>query len=197
MGPIPPSRAGSSPISTSRGQDRDNHQIRLAITPSVVCDASKGISQDAIQVYFPESVRDTSHRTQSGVELSPIEVRVEFRAPRMMRNQQFSSDMLKGTLDMHSPPATFTAVPSRRSSSAPPKTSSESSRARYPALHRLENRGWLASYRGASENNRKARYYRLTPAGRRHLTLEACRWRRIARAIALVTRENANERGTE
>jgi hypothetical protein len=86
MGPIPPSRAGSSPISTSRGQDRDNHQIRLAITPSVVCDASKGISQDAIQVYFPESVRDTSHRTQSGVELSPIEVRVEFRAPRMMRN---------------------------------------------------------------------------------------------------------------
>jgi PadR family transcriptional regulator, regulatory protein PadR len=65
----------------------------------------------------------------------------------------------------------------------------------YPALHRLENRGWLASYRGGSENNRKAKYNR--PAGRRRLTLEAGRWRRMARAIALVMGANANEGGTE
>jgi len=59
----------------------------------------------------------------------------------------------------------------------------------YPALHRLENRGGLASYWGASENNRKAKYYRLT--------LEASRWRRMARAIALVMGENSNEGSTE
>jgi transcriptional regulator len=39
----------------------------------------------------------------------------------------------------------------------------------YPALHRLEDRGWIASFWGTSENNRRARYYRLTPAGRRQL----------------------------
>jgi len=67
----------------------------------------------------------------------------------------------------------------------------------YLALHRLENRGWPASYWGASENNRNAKYYRLTPARRRRLTLEAGRWRRMARAIALVMGENGNEGGTE
>src|ERR1051326_1555696 len=39
----------------------------------------------------------------------------------------------------------------------------------YPALHRLQDRGWIASFWGTSENNRRARYYRLTPAGRRQL----------------------------
>jgi PadR family transcriptional regulator len=67
----------------------------------------------------------------------------------------------------------------------------------YPALHRLENRGWLSSYWGVSENNRKAKYYRLTPAGRRRLTLETGRWRRMARAIALVMGEKVTEVGTE
>ena len=43
----------------------------------------------------------------------------------------------------------------------------------YPALHRLEDRGWLASFWGTSENNRKARYYRLTPRGRRQLASQA------------------------
>src|ERR1700683_1335699 len=46
----------------------------------------------------------------------------------------------------------------------------------YPALHRLEDRGWIASFWGTSEHNRKARYYRLTPAGRRRLTEETSRW---------------------
>jgi PadR family transcriptional regulator, regulatory protein PadR len=67
----------------------------------------------------------------------------------------------------------------------------------YPALHRLEDRGLLSSEWGVSENNRKAKFYRLTPAGRRRLTLEAGRWRRMARAIALVMGENANEGGAE
>jgi PadR family transcriptional regulator PadR len=54
----------------------------------------------------------------------------------------------------------------------------------FPALHRLEQAGWLASSWGASENNRKAKYYRLTKAGRRHLDAEAAEWKRISLAMA-------------
>jgi PadR family transcriptional regulator PadR len=54
----------------------------------------------------------------------------------------------------------------------------------FPALHRLEERGWLAAEWGESENNRRARYYRLSRAGRRQLETEARNWERIALAIA-------------
>jgi transcriptional regulator len=53
----------------------------------------------------------------------------------------------------------------------------------YPALHRLEDRGWIASFWGTSENNRRARYYRLTPTGRRQLTEQTNRWAALVRAI--------------
>lgn len=56
----------------------------------------------------------------------------------------------------------------------------------YPALHRLEDRGWIASFWGTSENNRRARYYRLTPAGRKQLTTQTTRWERMVRAISRV-----------
>jgi PadR family transcriptional regulator PadR len=56
----------------------------------------------------------------------------------------------------------------------------------YPALHRLEDRGWLSSYWGASENNRRAKFYELTAAGRKQLVVETGRWRQMARAIGLV-----------
>src|ERR1700681_1601442 len=46
----------------------------------------------------------------------------------------------------------------------------------YPALYRLEDRGWIASFRGTSENNRKAKYYRLTPVGKKQLRAQATRW---------------------
>ena len=59
----------------------------------------------------------------------------------------------------------------------------------YPALHRLEERGWLESYWGASENNRKAKFYRLTATGKKQLTFETNRWRQMARAIGLVMGE--------
>src|SRR6202167_5297451 len=58
----------------------------------------------------------------------------------------------------------------------------------YPALHRLEDRGWIASFWGTSENNRRARYYRLTPAGRKQLALETGRWDQLVRAINRVIR---------
>jgi transcriptional regulator len=56
----------------------------------------------------------------------------------------------------------------------------------YPALHRLERRGWIKAAWGASENNRKAKYYELTRAGRKQLTAEADAWQRLTTAVALV-----------
>lgn len=56
----------------------------------------------------------------------------------------------------------------------------------YPALHRLEDRGWIASFWGTSENNRKARYYRLTPMGRQQLVSQTARWEQVVRAIGRI-----------
>ena len=56
----------------------------------------------------------------------------------------------------------------------------------YPALHRLEDRGWIASFWGTSENNRKAKYYRLTPAGRKQLIVQTTRWEQMVRAIGRI-----------
>ena len=58
----------------------------------------------------------------------------------------------------------------------------------YPALHRCETRGWIASFWGTSENNRKARYYRLTPAGRQQLAAETDKWHQLVRAVGRVLR---------
>lgn len=58
----------------------------------------------------------------------------------------------------------------------------------FPALHRLEQRGWVKSEWGASETNRKAKYYRLTASGRRQLKEETKNWDRIALAIARALR---------
>jgi len=58
----------------------------------------------------------------------------------------------------------------------------------YPALHRLEDRGWIASFWGSSENNRRARYYRLTPAGRKQLAHQTTRWEELVRAINRILR---------
>jgi transcriptional regulator len=59
----------------------------------------------------------------------------------------------------------------------------------YPALHRLEDRKWVSSYWGSSENNRKAKFYRLTAEGRKQLVRETRRWRQMTRAIGLVMGE--------
>jgi PadR family transcriptional regulator PadR len=54
----------------------------------------------------------------------------------------------------------------------------------YPALHRLIRRGWISAEEGVSENNRRAKFYRLTAAGRKQLKVETSRWEKLARAIA-------------
>jgi PadR family transcriptional regulator, regulatory protein PadR len=56
----------------------------------------------------------------------------------------------------------------------------------YPALHRLELDGWIDSEWGVSDNNRRAKFYRLTAAGRKQLAREADNWQRIARAIGRI-----------
>jgi transcriptional regulator len=58
----------------------------------------------------------------------------------------------------------------------------------YPALHRLERRGWIRAEWGASDNNRKAKYYELTKVGRKQLATEADDWARLTAAVALVLR---------
>jgi transcriptional regulator len=56
----------------------------------------------------------------------------------------------------------------------------------YPALHRLEDRDWIASFWGTSENNRKAKYYRLTPVGRKQLVAQTKRWQQVVHAIGRI-----------
>ncbi len=58
----------------------------------------------------------------------------------------------------------------------------------YPALQRIEERGWIASYWGTSENNRRARFYKLTSKGKRQLAAETGRWELLAQAVARVMR---------
>ena len=56
----------------------------------------------------------------------------------------------------------------------------------YPALHRLEQQGWIRSHWGESENNRRAKYYSLTPDGAKYLRQEHAQWKRLSSAIGLV-----------
>ena len=58
----------------------------------------------------------------------------------------------------------------------------------YPALYRLVNRGWISSSWGVSENNRKAKYYSLTAAGKRQLSVESSRWDRLTEAVFRIMR---------
>jgi transcriptional regulator len=56
----------------------------------------------------------------------------------------------------------------------------------YPALHRLERRGWIKAHWGASENNRRAKFYQLTRSGRKQLEAEESAWRKLAAAVGQV-----------
>jgi PadR family transcriptional regulator, regulatory protein PadR len=63
----------------------------------------------------------------------------------------------------------------------------------YPALQRLEERGWISAKWGTSSNNRKARFYTLTAAGRKQLVAETTKWNRLANAIARILGSEAAE----
>ena len=64
----------------------------------------------------------------------------------------------------------------------------------YPALHRLIKRGWITFDEGTSENNRRAKFYRLTAKGRKQLTIETSKWDTLAAAVARILRPAAQEK---
>jgi transcriptional regulator len=126
--------------------------------------------------------------------LSPIDIRVEKAKTMPQKKKNADAEMLQGTLDMLIL-KTLVMGPAHGHTIAHviEHTSEDFLQVEqgslYPALHRLEDRGWLSSSWGASENNRKAKFYELTPAGKKQLTVETNRWRQIARAIELVMGE--------
>jgi PadR family transcriptional regulator, regulatory protein PadR len=63
----------------------------------------------------------------------------------------------------------------------------------YPALHRLIKRGWITAEEGTSENNRRAKFYRLTAKGRKQLAVETSKWDKLAGAIARILRPSEQE----
>jgi PadR family transcriptional regulator PadR len=113
----------------------------------------------------------------------------------MARKTQSDAEMLKGTMDMMILRTLVTGDAHGHTIAKIIERGSEDvleveQGSLYPALHRLEDRGWVSSYWGASENNRKAKYYKLTAAGKKQLVRETERWRQMTRAIGLVMGES-------
>jgi transcriptional regulator len=110
---------------------------------------------------------------------------------QMSKDCQSDEEMLKGTLDMMILRILVTGDAHGHTIAKVIERTSEDvlkveQGSLYPALHRLEDRGRVSSYWGASENNRKAKFYRLTASGRKQLVRERNRWRHMIRAINLV-----------
>src|SRR4026209_2366176 len=107
------------------------------------------------------------------------------------RSQRAGGDMLVGTLDIlvlrtlvFGPAHGHTIAQAIEASSEEVLQVEHGSL--YPALHRLEDQGMIASFWGTSDNNRKAKYYRRPPAGRNHRTRERSRWELLVRAVGRV-----------
>ena len=116
----------------------------------------------------------------------------------MVKKTEPNAEMLKGTLDMMILRTLVTGDAHGHTIAKVIERSSEDvleveQGSLYPALHRLEDRKWVSSYWGVSENNRKAKYYKLTALGKKQLVQETARWRQMARAIALVMGETVPE----
>ena len=109
----------------------------------------------------------------------------------MRRRDPANHDMLKGTLDMMVLRALVLSDAHGHTIAKIIERGSEDllqveEGSLYPALHRLEERGWVTSYWGLSETNRRARFYRLTAAGKKQLHSEVGRWQQLAIAISMV-----------
>ena len=112
----------------------------------------------------------------------------------MHKSSQPQNEMLKGTLDMMIPRTLVGGDAHGHTIAKVIEHTSEDlleveQGSLYPALHRLEDRKWVSSYWGASKNNRKAKFHRLTSEGRKQLVRETRGWRQMARAIGLVMGE--------
>jgi len=111
-------------------------------------------------------------------------------------NQRTSGEMVQGTLDMLILRTLLTGPAHGHTIAHVIERASENvleveQGSLYPALHRVEHRGWVSSCWGNSENNRKAKFYKLTPAGRKQLIAETARWRSLVTAIGRVLGETA------
>ena len=99
------------------------------------------------------------------------------------------SDLVQGTLDMlllkilALEPMNGWAI-SQRLKQISSEVLGVSDGSLYPALHKLEHRGWIRSQWKSSENNRRAKFYSLTPLGRKHLEKETANWNRVSSAIS-------------
>jgi PadR family transcriptional regulator, regulatory protein PadR len=118
----------------------------------------------------------------------------------MGKRDQTNNDMLKGTLDMMVLRTLILGDAHGHTIAKAIERSSDDlleveEGSLYPALHRLEERGWVTSYWGVSEANRKARFYRLAPAGKKQLRSEVGRWRQMAKAIDMVMGDLLKEGG--
>lgn len=131
-----------------------------------------------------------------GVTLQKI---IDWNANQMPRRESpLQSEMLQGTLDMLilqtlvlGPAHGYTIAHAIERGSDDVLQIEHGSL--YPALHRLEKRRWIASFQGTSENNRKAKYYRLTPEGRKQLAAQTSRWEEVAGAIGRILKPAAGK----
>src|SRR5262245_35931565 len=107
-----------------------------------------------------------------------------------------NADVLQGTLDLPIlKPVSLEAIPgwgiSKRPRRSPSAVLEVNQGSLYPALHRLVKRKWLEASWGTSENNRRARFYRLTAVGRRQLAAETATWRRFSAGVEAVLAVNS------
>lgn len=114
----------------------------------------------------------------------------------MLRKETSAGEVLQGTLDMLILRTLVTGAAHGHTIAQVIEHTSENALeieqgSLYPALHRLEDQGLLIAEWGLSENNRKAKFYRLTAKGRKRLTAETSRWRQMTRAIGLILGEPA------
>ena len=114
----------------------------------------------------------------------------------MTESRQPSGEMVQGTLDMLILRTLITGPAHGHTIANVIEHTSENvleveQGSLYPALHRLEDRGWVTSYWGASENNRRAKFYKLTGVGKKQLTAQTDRWRLVVTAIGRVLGEAA------
>lgn len=114
------------------------------------------------------------------------------------KKQHESEDLLQGTLDMLIlRTLLFGPMHGHAIATSIEKTSEDVLRidhgSLYPALNRLLLRGWISSVWGVSKNNRRAKFYRLTAAGRRQLNAETSKWERLVRAITRIVQSSPEE----
>ena len=116
----------------------------------------------------------------------------------MRKKERETEDLLQGTLDMLIlQTLVFGPMHGHAIATSIERTSEDVLQvdhgSLYPALHRLMLRGWISSSWGVSKNNRRAKFYSLTAAGRKQLTVETGKWERLVRAITRIVKSSPEE----